>query len=356
MRWDLTCTAEMRAQVDRIWSVAWSPDGGLLASTGVEKIIRIWQKDLWSCLYQLNNDVHSRTIRHVEWSPDGSKLAAAGFDSLTSVWEMNGENEWTCVNKIEGHENEVKCVAWHASGRLLVTCGRDKTIQIWEYDEDISEISCASVLCGHSQDVKQVKWHPNMEWLFSCSYDNTIKIWTKTDEDWECTSTLTGHLSTVWSLAFDKTGDNVASVSDDRTLRIWRLRPEKKEISLLHSYYLFGMFKQQSQPTEKSSSFPVYECICVIDGIHERPIYSVDWESSSDLIATACGDNNLRLFSRSENNGDEEWTMMAQTIGAHDADVNCVKWRPNNLCDSLQLATAGDDGYVKIWQLSCLEI
>jgi WD40 repeat protein len=41
------------------------------------------------------------------------------------------------------------------------------------------------------------------------------------------------------------------------------------------------------------------------------------------------------------------WECLCSVQQAHDADVNCVRWHPSR---QGFLASAGDDGMVKLWQ------
>jgi WD40 repeat protein len=42
------------------------------------------------------------------------------------------------------------------------------------------------------------------------------------------------------------------------------------------------------------------------------------------------------------------WEQLCSVAAAHSADVNCVKWHPT---DPTLLASAGDDGVIKLWRL-----
>lgn len=42
------------------------------------------------------------------------------------------------------------------------------------------------------------------------------------------------------------------------------------------------------------------------------------------------------------------YEVVAQQEEAHSADVNCIQWHPNT---PGLLASAGDDGSIKLWQL-----
>ena len=121
-RMELTCVAELTGHTEpRVWHIAWSPSGGVLASCGEDRTIRVWapsgEKDdgEWRCLSVLE-DGHQRTIRWCEWSPDGRYVASCSFDGTASVWE-HLDGDFDCVASLEGHENEVKAVAWSRSGQ-----------------------------------------------------------------------------------------------------------------------------------------------------------------------------------------------------------------------------------------------
>jgi WD40 repeat protein len=187
-----------------------------------------------------------------------------------------------------------------------------------EYD-----IECESVHSAHSQDVKRVVWHPTEDILISASYDDTVKIYRNdpNDGDWACTGTLEGHESTVWSVDFDSTGDRIVSVSDDRSVRIWTKLKGKDR----------------------------WSCVSKLEGYHQRPIYDVSWSKTNGLIATACGDDHIRIFKEISAVNDLERNVfeLACTVKAHSSDVNRVQWNPK--VPGI-LASCSDDSCVKIWK------
>ena len=127
---------------ERVWHVAWSPDGKSIVSCGEDKVIRIWSGDNNSedqyfksikCICTLEEG-QSRTVRCCEWSPNSKMIASASFDGTVVVWHAqdNSMLYWDQIASLEGHENEVKSVNWSHDGKFLATCGRDKKIWIWE--------------------------------------------------------------------------------------------------------------------------------------------------------------------------------------------------------------------------------
>lgn len=341
---------ELREHTDTVWAVAWNPvtgSGGapsMLASCSGDKTVRIWENTptpnatspTWACKAVLE-ETHTRTVRSCAWSPNGKLLATASFDATTAIWENVG-GDFECIASLEGHENEVKSVSWSASGMLLATCGRDKSVWIWEVQPG-NEFECVSVLQGHTQDVKMVQWHPTRDILVSASYDNSIKVWAEDGDgdDWACMQTLgnsiSGHTSTVWAISFNSSGDRMVSCSDDLTLMVW-------DTSI--------------NPAERSGNgCGPWKHLCTISGYHDRTIFSVHW-SRGGLIASGASDDCIRLFSESTDDSatpveGPSYKLILKKEKAHSMDVNSVQWHPS---DPQLLASASDDGTIKIWEVT----
>jgi len=330
-----TKVIELKGHTGRVWGCDFHPNGNSIASCGSDHTIRIWHKERggWQQRHVLDGQ-HSRTIRAVSYSPCGNFLASASFDGTACIYEQT-EGEWDCLATLEGHENEVKGVSWSASGQLLATCSRDKSVWIWEIEDDDQEfdVQCLSVLQSHTQDVKAVIWHPQNETLASASYDNSVKLYRDDPQDWMCYDTLTGHTSTVWKCAFNGTGDRLCSVSDDHSIKIWQAYKPGNALGI-----------------ETNGVDPKWSCVATLSGHHDRPIYDIVWSNKTGMIATAAGDNNIKIFKEEEGGSADapSFSVLASIPNAHSEDVNSIAWSPTEAI----LASGSDDGVVALWQIT----
>jgi WD40 repeat protein len=109
-----------------VQSVAFSPDGQLLASSSNDKTIRVWDTVTGS-LQQLFEG-HSGPVWSVAFSPDGQLLASGSDDKTVRLW---GTIMGALQQTLKGHSGSVQSVAFSPDGCLLASGSDDKTARIW---------------------------------------------------------------------------------------------------------------------------------------------------------------------------------------------------------------------------------
>jgi WD40 repeat protein len=133
---------------------------------------------------------HSDWVQSVAFSPNGQLLASGSEDHTIKLWDSRtGE----LCQTLKGHSNAVRSVTFSPNGRLLASGSGDDTIKLW----DSSTGELRQTIEGHPSLVQSVAFSPNSQLLTSGSMDHTINLWDS--GTCELRQTLKGHSHWVWA-------------------------------------------------------------------------------------------------------------------------------------------------------------
>ncbi|MES0361734.1 MAG: BTAD domain-containing putative transcriptional regulator, partial [Anaerolineales bacterium] len=210
-------------------SLSFNPDGSLLASASFDDTVILWDVDQNSPSFGQPVgsplSAHTGNVWSVAFSPDGRILASAGADGEIFLWDVDaGSNSFAqMISKLpNGHEGIVTSLAFSPDGAILASGGADKAVILWDVE---TEQPLVPSLSGHSAFVTSVTFSPDGRTLASGSKDNTIQLW---DVDMESEAfgeslhePLSEHTESVWDLTFNPAGDLLVSSSEDGILIQW---------------------------------------------------------------------------------------------------------------------------------------
>jgi hypothetical protein len=107
-----------------VFSVAFSRDGGWLATGCDGKTAWIWDAHSGQHLHTLSHNDH---VRPVAFSPDGRWLATGSKDDTARIWDAHSGQQLHILR----HNNWVWAVAFSPDGRLATGTGGDRAV-LWE--------------------------------------------------------------------------------------------------------------------------------------------------------------------------------------------------------------------------------
>jgi predicted NACHT family NTPase/tRNA A-37 threonylcarbamoyl transferase component Bud32 len=286
----------LEGHTDVIRSIAFSPDGSLLASGSDDNTIRIWRVENGSLYHTLEG--HTRWIRSVAFSPDGSRIASGSDDNTVRLWLVE---DGLPLQSLTEHQKPVFSVAFSSDGSLLASGSFDKRVLIWRVDD----WTLQKTLKGHTVGIRSVAFSPDGSLLASGSDDKTIRILRLEDET--LIQILKGHTRWIRSIAFSPDGSLLASGSDDNTIRLWRVEDGE----------LLRTFKD-----------------------HQNPVLSVAFSPDGSLLVSGSFDKSVHLWRLEDGS-------LHGSLKGHTEDVNSVAFSP----DGSLLATGSRDKTVRTWQI-----
>ena len=205
----------------RIDSVAFSPDGRMLASGDLDGNVKLRDAKTGAPFWA---GKHDGRVYALAFSPDGMILASGvgrcgAGDVLIKLW--NAETGEVLHHSIAAHDDAVYTIAFSPDGKTLVSSGhKDRTIKMW----DTKKGELLQTLSGHSDHVPSVTFSPEGKVLASGSFDTTVNLWDV--RTGALIRTLKGHSYALQAVAFSPDGKMLASASVDPIVMLWDVETE----------------------------------------------------------------------------------------------------------------------------------
>ncbi|HYT89127.1 MAG TPA: WD40 repeat domain-containing protein, partial [Gemmataceae bacterium] len=160
-----------------VYSVAFSPDGRRLATAGAawedasqrrHGEIKLWHAKTYKEEASLRG--HGAPVLSIAFSPDGALLASGGFDYTVKLWSLADGKE---IHTLPGHVCLVHSVAFSPDGKRLASGSEDWTVKVWDVQLGAETLD----LRGHWDRVQAVAFSPEGDRLFSGSEDGSLRVW-----------------------------------------------------------------------------------------------------------------------------------------------------------------------------------
>jgi WD40 repeat protein len=213
MLWD-TATGRLikalQGHTSFVYSIAFSPDRRLLISGGKDMTLRLWDLAAGQQIASLEDGVDN-SYRAV-FSPDGRYLASASRDGAIKLWDLTSNKT---LLYFTGHTGTVRALAFSPDGQRLVTGGEDGSIRLWDAvtGKELKNL-------GQNDIAQRITFSPDGKRVVTGSVGGAIKLWDLSMGQ-ELMS-LKGHTDEVTSITFSTDSAALVTSSSDGTVRLWR--------------------------------------------------------------------------------------------------------------------------------------
>ncbi|KAJ1486102.1 WD40-repeat-containing domain protein [Baffinella frigidus] len=126
------CILTIKEHEGRVNAVAWSPDGGHIASASDDNTVKVCSTSTGEEVCSL--DGHSDPVTSIAFSPDGRILASGSWDKSIRVWDPHGGKERR--RPLLGHGAAINFIAFNSGGEIIASAAgspgySDNTIRLW---------------------------------------------------------------------------------------------------------------------------------------------------------------------------------------------------------------------------------
>ena len=207
-----------------VLDAAFSPAGGLAATTTMEGEISLWDvetgKRVGAAFGHRYKMLLLHTTRRLEFSPDGSKLLAAEWNRSAQVWDVKTGRP---ISLPMGHPGEVTRATFNSDARLVATAGWDGTVRVW----DAASGQPVTLPLEHDGPVRLVAFSPDSRRLVTSTEMGPARVWDLTP-DARTAEEVGAYTRLLANRRLDDRGVLVPLTEDEETQLWQRFKPRVK--------------------------------------------------------------------------------------------------------------------------------
>jgi eukaryotic-like serine/threonine-protein kinase len=208
--------------------VAFAPDGSVLVATGLDGAVHFWDVQTWRHWTPAAGDSDSTTNlnsaayepdSHFAFSPDSRTLAMGGYDNVVRLWDAK---TGALVSTIKGYPTWIRSLAFTPDGRTLVM-GDNQSVKFWD-------VAGKRLKASTHENGFLVRVSPDGRWLVTGPNQNQINL--RELPAMKACASLDGHRDQVYCVSFSYDSRLAATASWDGTVKLWHLLSGQELLSI----------------------------------------------------------------------------------------------------------------------------
>jgi hypothetical protein len=194
-------------------SLAFSPDGTLLASGHIDGAVHVW--DVARGQEIPTRLRHDASVGALAFSPDGRTLASGGMDSNLKLWDVAAALAGEARRELVRQPSAVTALSFAGAGAWIVTGHANRILRVL----DAQTCRLKATLRGPEALVSLLCATPDGKRLAAVSQDRTIRLFDI--ETQSQLAVLSGHRKAPTSLSFFSDGKHLVSVALENAVQVW---------------------------------------------------------------------------------------------------------------------------------------
>lgn len=193
-------------------SLAYSPNGQLIATGGDDHKVKIWDTRSWFCFVTFSE--HRGPVTAVAFVPNGLSVVSSSLDGTVRAFDLIRYRNYRTLQPPS--PTQLSCVAVDSAGEIVAAASLE-TFEIYVWSLQTGKL--LDVLGGHEGPICALAFAPASQLLASASWDKTVRLW-ETFEGRPYKEALQ-HGADCLAVAWKPDGSELATTALDGTINFW---------------------------------------------------------------------------------------------------------------------------------------